>query len=323
MSKQIIKNVLISQPEPADIEKSQYKVLIDKHNLDFTFYKFFDVVGVTNKEYRESKVNILDHTAVILTSKLAVDNYFRLAKELRCVIPETMKFFCVSESIANYLQNYIQYRKRKIFYGKLQFSELISVINKHKQETFLYPCAEETSIENFKLLEKAKINYTKSIMYRSVPKDLKDIDIKKFDMVVMFSPVGVKSYIQSFKPEDYAKVIVAAFGANTQQALKEAKIKTTIPAPIVEAPSMVMAIDRYLSFTQSELEEHLLQVEEEFNKKPEKKSPATLKITAKANKAKAEKEASKSTKTTTKSTSKTKPATSKPATSKSEPKKSK
>jgi uroporphyrinogen-III synthase len=281
MSKQIIKNVLISQPAPADIDKSQYKILIDKHNLNLTFNKFFDVVGVTNKEYRDSKVSILDHSAVIVTSKLAVDNYFRLAKELRLVIPESMKFFCVSESIANYLQNYIQYRKRKIFYGKLQFSELISVIIKHKNETFLYPCSEETTPENFKLLEKAKITYTKSVMYRSVPKNLSEVDIKNFDLVVMFSPIGVKSFIQSFKPSDYEKVVVAAFGSNTQVALKEAKIRTLIPAPTIEAPSMIMAIDRYLSFTPNELEEHQLKIEEEFNKKPEKKAPASLKITTK------------------------------------------
>lgn len=294
MSKQIIKNVLISQPAPADIDKSQYKILIDKHNLNFTFYKFFDVVGVTNKEYRDSKVNILDHSAVIVTSKLAVDNYFRLAKELRLVIPESMKFFCVSESIANYLQNYIQYRKRKIFYGKLQFSELISVITKHKNETFLYPCSEETTQDNFKLLEKAKITFTKSVMYRSVPKNLGDIDIKKFDLVVMFSPIGVKSFIQSFKSSEIENIVVAAFGTSTQISLKEAKIRTMIPAPTIEAPSMIMAIDRFLSFTASEVEEHKMKIEEEFNRKPEKKVPAALKITTKKNaKSQTEKQKSK------------------------------
>lgn len=294
MSKQIIKNVLISQPAPADIDKSQYKILIDKHNLNFTFYKFFDVVGVTNKEYRDSKVNILDHSAVIVTSKLAVDNYFRLAKELRLVIPESMKFFCVSESIANYLQNYIQYRKRKIFYGKLQFSELISIITKHKNETFLYPCSEETTQDNFKLLEKAKITFTKSVMYRSVPKNLGDIDIKKFDLVVMFSPIGVKSFIQSFKSSEIENIVVAAFGTSTQISLKEAKIRTMIPAPTIEAPSMIMAIDRFLSFTASELEEHKMKIEEEFNRKPEKKVPAALKITTKKNaKSQTEKQKSK------------------------------
>jgi len=281
MGKKIIKNILISQPAPADIEKSQYKILIDKHGVNLTFNKFFDVVGITNKQYRASKINILDHTAVILTSKLAVDNYFRLAKELRLVIPESMKFFCVSEGIANYLQNYIQYRKRKIFYGKLQFVELIDVILKHKEENFLYPCSEDTTIENFKLLEKAKIKYTKSVMYCSVPNDLKDIDITKFDMVVMFSPIGVKSFTQSFPDYNHEKILFAAFGAATQNALKEAKIKTMIPAPTPIAPSMIMAIDKYLSFNSKEMADHIEKVEEEYNKKPEKKTSVSLKVTAK------------------------------------------
>mgnify|MGYP001181009352 CR=1 FL=1 len=281
MGKAIIKNILISQPAPADLDKSQYKSLMDKYDLNFTFNKFFDVVGVTNKDYRASKVNILEHTAVIVTSKLAVDNYFRLAKELRLVIPETMKFFCVTESIANYLQNYIQYRKRKIFYGKLQFAELIDVILKHKDETFLYPCSDDTTIENFKLLEKAKIKYTKSVMYRSEPKDLKDIDITKYDMVVMFSPIGVKAFTQSFPGYNHENIVFAAFGATTQTALKEAKIKTMIPAPTPIAPSMIMAIDKYLSFNPKEMAEHIEKVEEEFNKKPEKKTSVSLKVTAK------------------------------------------
>lgn len=277
-----IKNILISQPAPADLEKSQYKVIIDKYGLDFTFYKFFEAVGVSCRVFRASKVNILDHSAVILTSKLAVDNYFRLAKEMRQVIPESMKFFCVSESTANYLQNYIQYRKRKIFYGKLQFSELIDVILKHKEETFLYPCSEDTSIDNFKLLDQAKIKYTKSIMYCSETKDLSDIDITKYDMVVMFSPIGVKSFTDSFPGYNHEKILFAAFGVATQTALKEAKIKTMIPAPTSKAPSMVMAIDQFLSFNKEELEEHSKEMEEQYTKKPERKSSsASLKITSK------------------------------------------
>ncbi|MDD4829150.1 MAG: uroporphyrinogen-III synthase [Bacteroidales bacterium] len=276
-----IKNILISQPAPVDIEKSQYKVLIDKYNINFTFNKFFDVVGVSNKEYRASKVNILDHTAVIVTSKLAVDNYFRLAKELRVVIPESMKFFCVTESIANYLQNYIQYRKRKIFYGKLQFSELMDVILKHNDENFLYPCSEDTSVENFKLLEKLKIKYTKSVMYCSATKDLQDIDIKNYDMVVMFSPIGVKSFIQSFPGYNHEKIVFAAFGQSTHAALKEAKIKTLIQAPTSIAPSMIMAIDKYLSFSPKEMEEHIIKIDEEFNKKTDKKAAVSLKVTSK------------------------------------------
>ncbi|MCK9163464.1 MAG: uroporphyrinogen-III synthase [Bacteroidales bacterium] len=277
----MIKNILVSQPAPLDIEKSQYKILIDKHNVKLTFKKFFDVNGVTNKEFRASKINILDHSAVIVTSKLAIDNYFKLSKELRVVIPESMKFFCVTESIANYLQNYIQYRKRKIFYGKLQFSELIDTMLKHKEENFLYPCSEDTSVENFKLLDKNKIKYTKSVMYRSVPNDLTDLDITKFDMIVMFSPIGVKSFVQSFPGYNHQKIDFAAFGISTQASLKDAKIKTIIPAPTPITPSMIMAIDKYLSLTPEEMSEHEEKIDEEFNKKTDKKASVTLKVTTK------------------------------------------
>ena len=281
MCNQAIKNILISQPAPLDIDKSQYKILIDKYNVKLTFNKFFDVSGVTSKEFRASKINILDHTAVIVTSKLAIDNYFKLAKDLRLVIPESMKFFCVTESIANYLQNYIQYRKRKIFYGKLQFSELIETILKHKEETFLYPCSDDTSIENFKMLDKCKIKYTKSVMYRSVPNDLSAIDIDQFDMVVMFSPIGVKSFIQSYPTYNHEKIDFAAFGVSTQAALKEAKIKTVVPAPTPITPSMIMAIEKYLSLNEEEMAEHKEKIEEEYNKKTDKKASVTLKVTTK------------------------------------------
>ena len=281
MCKQVIKNILISQPAPLDIEKSQYKILIDNHDVELTFNKFFDITGVSNKDFRASKINILDHSAVIVTSKLAIDNYFKLAKELRLVIPESMKFFCVTEGIANYLQNYIQYRKRKIFYGKLQFSELIDTMLKHKEETFLYPCSDDTSSENFKLLDKNKIKYTKSVMYRSVPNDLRGLDIEKFDMVVMFSPIGVSSFIESFPSYNHEKIDFAAFGLSTQAALKDAKIKTIIPAPTPATPSMIMAIDRYMSLSPEERAEHKERIEEEFNKKADKKSSVTLKVTTK------------------------------------------
>src|SRR5574344_1704310 len=278
MGKALNPKILISQPAPADIDKSQYKYLIEKYGVKFTFNKFFDVVPVTPKEFRASKVVILDHSAVIMTSKLAVDNYFRLAKEMRDRIPDSMKFFCVSESIANYLQNYIQYRKRKIFYGKLQFVDLMETIIKHKDETFLFPCSEESKTDNFKLLDKAKIKYTKSIMYRSEPKDLKDIKMENYDMVVMFSPIGVESFVKSFPGYNHEKIIFAAFGTTTQAALKAAKIMTMVPAPTLECPSMVMAINHYLSLDKTALEEYTKQREAEFTRKPERKTVPEKKI---------------------------------------------
>lgn len=267
-----IKNILISQPAPADIAKSQYKTLIDKYDVNLTFFKFFDVVGVTTREFRDSRIALLNYSAVIMTSKLAVDNYFRLAKELRVTIPESMKYFCISDTIANYLQNYVQYRKRKIFYGKLTFSDLVEVILKHKDETYLFPCAEDSSLDSFKLLEQSKIHFQKAVMYRSEIKDLSSIDIKNFDMVAMFSPIGVKSFVHNFPEMNNDNILIAAFGASTQAALKSAKLKTYIPAPTNEYPSMVMAMDKFLSLTPEEREEWMKEIDILSKKRPARKT---------------------------------------------------
>ena len=281
-----IKNILISQPAPADIAKSQYKTLIDKYGVNLTFFKFFDVVGVTTREFRDSRIALLDYSAVIMTSKLAVDNYFRLAKELRVTIPESMKYFCISDTIANYLQNYVQYRKRKIFYGKITFSDLVEVILKHKDETFLFPCAEDSSLDYFKLLEQSKIQFQKAVMYRSEVKNLSSINIKDFDMVAMFSPIGVKSFVHNFPEANNDNILIAAFGATTQAALKSAKLKTYIPAPTKEYPSMVMAIDKFLSLSPEEREEWMKEIDILSKKRTPKKTTtdktATKKATSKA-----------------------------------------
>lgn len=240
-----IKNILISQNAPAEKEQSQYKLLEEKYNLNLTFNKFFEVVRISNKDYRAQRINLLDYPAVIMTSKMAVDNYFHFAKEMRLVIPDDMKFFCITDSIANYLQTYIQYRKRKIFYGKLTFDELIPVMLKHKEDKYLFPCAEDASAVNFKKLEAAKINYTKIVMHRSEPKDLSKINIKKYDMVVVFSPIGVKSFTQNFPNVTSDDIAFAAFGKPTQMALQRAKLKVTVAAPTVKSPSMIMALDHF------------------------------------------------------------------------------
>lgn len=243
-----IKNILISQPAPANLENSQYKNIIEKYDVNLTFNKFFDVVSISNKEFRAERINILDYSAVIMTSTLAVDNYFHFAGVERLKIPDDMKFFCITETVANYLQNYIQYRKRKIFPGKITFNDLTEIILKHSDEKFLFPCAEDARPENFKKLETLGIDYTKVVMYRSEPKDVrKEIDIKKFDMVVLFSPIGVKSFIMNFPKTTSDNVVFGAFGPSTLAALKKAKIKVAIQAPTAKAPSMVMALDNYLA----------------------------------------------------------------------------
>lgn len=307
MIERTIKNILISQPEPTDLLKNQYKALSSKYEVEFTFYKFFDVVGISNREFRDAKISLLDHSAVIFTSKLSVDNYFRLAKELRLTIPETMKYFCITETVANYMQNYVQYRKRKIFYGKLTFKDLVEVIAKHKEEKYIIPCAEDSSIDYFTLLDNAKIKYTKAVMYRSEPKDLSNIDIKKFDMIAMFSPIGVKSFVQSFPEITSEDIFIAAFGTTTQTALKSAKLKTYIPAPTKEAPSMIMAIDNFLSLTTEERKEWMEKIDAEF--KAKKKTTTTKTTTTKKATTTKKTSTTKTTATkttTTKKTSKTK-----------------
>ena len=307
MIERTIKNILISQPEPTDLLKNQYKALSSKYEVEFTFYKFFDVVGISNREFRDAKISLLDHSAVIFTSKLSVDNYFRLAKELRLTIPETMKYFCITETVANYMQNYVQYRKRKIFYGKLTFKDLVEVIAKHKEEKYIIPCAEDSSIDYFTLLDTAKIKYTKAVMYRSEPKDLSNIDIKKFDMIAMFSPIGVKSFVQSFPQITSEDIFIAAFGTTTQTALKSAKLKTYIPAPTKEAPSMIMAIDNFLALTTEERKEWMAKIDAEF--KVKKKTTTTKTTTTKkatTTKKTSTKKTTATKTTTTKKTSKTK-----------------
>lgn len=240
------KKILISQPEPADIEKSPYRTLINDFNVKLTFYKFFSVEGITVSEFRKSRIHITDYTAIILNSKNSVDHFFRMAKELRVVIPETMKYFCTSEAIALYLQNYIQYRKRKIFFGKQFFADLIDVMSKHREENYLFPCSDEKQTEYTKLLDKARFKYTKAPMYRSVPRDLTHLDLDSFDIIALYSPIGVRSLLQSYPNVAESKITIAAFGVSTHAALKDAGIPLAIKAPTPSAPSMATAIENYI-----------------------------------------------------------------------------
>lgn len=246
-----IKKILISQPAPPDLEKSPYKNLVTNYGIDFTFYKFFEVVGISASEFRKTRIHLSEYTAVIFNSKNSVDHFFRMAKELREIIPDTMKYFCTSEAIALYLQNYIQYRKRKIFFGNQFFSDLVEILQKHREEKFLFPCSDEKQTDYTKQLDKAKFKYTKAQMYTSVPRDLTQFDLSEFDMICLFSPIGVRSLVKNFPDFKGDNVLVAAFGASTHTALKAAGIKLTIGAPTKAAPSMAMAIEHYLEGKES------------------------------------------------------------------------
>ncbi|MEI6764669.1 MAG: uroporphyrinogen-III synthase [Bacteroidota bacterium] len=241
-----IKNILISQPQPVDYEKSPYYDLVKKHNLNITFRKFIKIEGLTGQEFRRYKINIPDHSAIIFTCKNAVDHFFRLCGEMRLRVADTTKYFCVSESTAYYLQKYVQFRKRKIFHGNENPAELLTLIKKHATEKFLLPCTEDHKHEIINLLEANKINYKKAIIYKTLPSDLADIKIEDYQMLVFFSPFGINSLYTNFPKFEQNGVLIAAFGPTTAKAIKDAGLKLTIGAPSEIAPSMIMAIDQYL-----------------------------------------------------------------------------
>ncbi len=241
-----IRKILVSQPEPQS-EKSPYLELAQKHNVKIDFRPFIHVEGVSTKEFRQQRVDILAHTAVIFTSKTAIDNYFRICEETRVTVPETMKYFCITETIALYLQKYIVYRKRKIFFGTNTFQELMDVILKHKEEKFLVPLSEPHKPEIPKTLDKAKIKYTKVILYKTVSSDLSDVKLKEdYDMVVFYSPTGVKSLFDNFKDFDQGDMRVGTFGPTTAKAAKDAGIRLDVNAPTPTCPSMTQALDEFL-----------------------------------------------------------------------------
>jgi len=241
-----IKNVLISQPQPADPEKSPYFELSKKHNLKIDYFKFIKIEGISARDFRKDKVYIQEHTAIIFTSRNAVDHFFRVAEEMRVEIPDTMKYFCVSESIAFYLQKYVQYRKRKIFHGQQSFLDLMDIIKKHKNETFLLPCSDihKATIPN--LLAENNITFNKAVLYRTVASDLSDLNLSKYDLLVFFSPSGVASLFKNFPDFKQEDKMIAAFGPTTTKAVEEAGMTLNITAPTKTAPSMSMAIDEYL-----------------------------------------------------------------------------
>jgi uroporphyrinogen-III synthase len=241
-----IKNILVSQPEPVDLEKSPYGELAKNHNLTIDFNKFIKIEGVTSKEFRQTRIQLLDFTAIIFTSRNAVDHFFRLAKDLRVEIPDDMKYFCISESTAFYLQKYVQYRKRKIFHGKQSFEQLMELIKKHKDEKYLLPCSDIHKASMTRMLDEGSINYQKAVFYKTLASDLSHLDIKTYDMLIFFSPSGVKSLIKNFPEFKQNSTLIAAFGPTTAKAVDDAGLKLNIAAPTKTAPSMTMAIEQYI-----------------------------------------------------------------------------
>lgn len=241
-----IKTILISQPEPQS-DKSPYFELAKKHKLKIDFRPFIHVEPVPAQEFRQERISILEFTAVILTSKHAVDHFFRMCEEMRVTVPDTMKYFCISESVAYYLQKYVVFRKRKIFHGRLRFADLIEIIRKHRQEKFLLPCSDLLKPSIPDLLKKEELNYKKAIMYRTVCSDLSDLADVKYDMLVFFSPSGIESLFKNFPDFTQNSTKIAAFGPTTAQAVENAGLRIDVNAPHPKAPSMSMAIEQYIN----------------------------------------------------------------------------
>ena len=240
-----VKTILVSQPEP-QTENSPYFDLAEKNKVKVDFIPFIHVEGVESAEFRKDKINLADHTAIILTSKNAVDHFFRICKEMRYEVPTSLKYFCVSEAIALYLQKYVVYRKRKIYVGKRTFPELCELIKKHKTERFLLPSSDKLKDLIPESLDAMGLDWTRADLYRTVTSDLSDLEKVTYDVLVFFSPSGIESLFKNFPNFQQKNTRIAAFGNSTVNAVTEAGLKCDIQAPSPETPSMTMALDKYI-----------------------------------------------------------------------------
>ncbi|HZK08039.1 MAG TPA: uroporphyrinogen-III synthase [Bacteroidales bacterium] len=242
----MVKNILVSQPKPTDPTRNPYNELAEKYELNIDFHKFIKVEGIPGREFRKDKVNILDHSAVIFTSRNSVDHFFRICEEMRVEVPDEMKYFSMSESTSFYLQKYVQFRKRKVFHGHQNFNDLMEIIKKHKEEKFLLPCSDIHKLSLTKALDDNKIKYSKAIIYRTLASDLSKLDIKSYDMIIFFSPSGVKALQKNFPNYEQGDTKIGVFGPATAKAVKEAGLSLNLNAPTKSAPSMTMALGQYI-----------------------------------------------------------------------------
>lgn len=241
-----VKSVLVSQPRPAVIEKSPFYELSQKHHVEIAYRPFIRVEGVSLKEFRAQRVEILTHTAVIFTSRTTVDSFFHICEEARITVPETMKYICQTEAVALYLQKYIVYRKRKIFHGETgKLDGLMSLLIKHKKERFLY-IVSDVHKEDTSILDSNGINYTKAVMYRTVSNDFGPDEKFDYDMLLFFSPSGINSLLKNFPGFEQNDIRIGCFGGTTAQAVRDAGLRLDLEAPSVKAPSMTAALDNFL-----------------------------------------------------------------------------
>ena len=241
-----VKTILVSQPEPK-VENSPYSRLIEKEKVKVDFIPFIHVEGVEAKDVRQQKIDLNNFTAIILTSRNAVDHFFRIAEEMRFKVPDSMKYFCQSEAVAYYLQKYVVYRKRKIYVGKRTFNELTPLIKKYKDEKFLLPSSDSLKPVVPQLLDELGVNWTRGIFYKTVISDLSDLRNVYYDILVFFSPSGIESLMKNFPDFEQKNTRIAVFGNSTVKAATSAGLRIDIQAPTPETPSMTMALQKYIT----------------------------------------------------------------------------
>jgi uroporphyrinogen-III synthase len=240
-----VKTILVSQPAPK-AEQSPYFDLMNKQKVKIDFRSFIHVEGESSREVRNQKIDFLGFSAVIFTSRNAVDHYFRLADEMRVVIPDDMKYFCLSEAVAFYLQKYVVYRKRKIYVGTRTFDDLMPLIKKHKSEKFLLPSSDKVKQTMIDKMDSLKVEWKRAILFKTVISDLSDLQDVFYDVLVFFSPSGIKSLFENFPTFKQNDTRIAVFGNSTVKAAEEAGLQIDIAAPSKETPSMTMALEKYI-----------------------------------------------------------------------------
>ena len=254
MSNMKVKTILVSQPEPK-VENSPYFELQQKHKVKIDFRPFIHVEGVNAKEIRLQKIDLNNYTAIILTSKNAVDHFFRVSDEMRYKVPEGLKYFCQSEAVAFYLQKYVVYRKRKIYVGQKDFVDLTSLLKKYKDEKFLLPASDQLNAEAPIILNNLKVDWTQAVFYKTVMSDLSDLADVYYDILAFFSPTGIKSLFKNFPDFQQKETRIAVFGSTTQKEALEHGLRVDIMAPTPESPSMTMALDKYITKANKEVKE--------------------------------------------------------------------
>lgn len=242
-----IKSILITQPKPEN-DKNPYFELARKHNISVEFKPFIHLEGVTAKEFRKQKINPADFSALIFTSRSAVDQFFKLCDDLRVRMSPDAKYYCMTEAIALYLQKYILFRKRKVFFGDGTFQGLTEIIEKHRDgEKFLMPCSDNHKSDTSDYLRKKKYEFAEAVIFKTVSVELTETELRRYDMVVFFTPTGVNALKQNFPDFKQKSLKIGAFGPVTAQAVMDAGLHIDLVAPAPQAPSMTMAIDNYLN----------------------------------------------------------------------------